>query len=314
MKKFFSILLAALLCLSVSACAGGTEPSAQSSGSVSPSGSPSSEGTSPEQPESTPAVDMDPGDRLMGEYVTDGGPFSGRLPDTETPQLICKDETARRLALAVKPLLERGVHNLSFFDSDHPVDPDIALEIAVLNTKRTDFGEGSYSAEEGYRSEKYPDHPITKRLDQLWKDGESPTDVFYADDVAATLERLFGITNWTHQSVDWLLYFPEEGVYIMNGMWTGRGYYPQLLSWEETENGYTCEVFLTDGFFGTVNDVVVTEENIQEVTAREAHYTFTFDTTTGEPVATAFAQTKAGLASEAERLVDDYLLYFDPEA
>lgn len=299
MKKCLSLILLLLLCLGVSACAGQTEPSPPSSGSDSPSSvSPSS------------AAELGPDGRFPLEkwsYITS---FSDPLPEDGTLQIVCKDDTAARLARAVKPLewFVASV-NAPSFDSDHPLDADLAARIAFDNTPRLDL---SLLGD-------YPNHPVVKRIDQLREEEHVIIcDVIYADDAAAALERLFGVTGWEHHTVDYYNYFPEEGVYITYGDLIRGWGYPQLLSWEETENGYTCELILadtrTESRYGTVNGQELTEENIQEIAAREAHYSFTFDMISGEPVVTSFAQTQESLPQQAERLVDDYLWSGTPKA
>ena len=116
--------------------------------------------------------------------------------------------------------------------------------------------------------------------------------MFYADDVSAALERLFGITEQPHQTVDYYHYFPEEGVYITYGEMIHIWQYPQLLSYQETEDGYSCEVILTDERLGTIGDQEVTAENIERLAAEVPHYDFTFRIGENQAVVTGFVEKR----------------------
>lgn len=289
-KSLFLIIF--VLPLLLSACSNTSSTMDLETETDTSSSSSSSSNSSLAPSESVPVTDTESVPHLSLNNDFYSRRFSDPLPDDMIPQLICTDETAVRLALTIQQLLEMGTAQLPFFDNNNPLDTDAAAKIAIFNTAPIDLSGSEYTATDGFRWNDHPDHPITMRLAQLYKQGNSPTDVIYAEDVSVTLERLFGITDWTHHTVDWYYYFPEEGVYITYGEMVRRGKYPQLLSWEETENGYSCEVILTDAWFGTVNDQEVTEENIEELAAEVPHYVFTFNMVDGEPIVTSF--TEAG--------------------
>lgn len=216
--------------------------------------------------------------------------FSDPLPDNVTPQLICKDEIATRIALMIQQLLPMGVNSLPFFDDETPLDTTAAVKIALENTNPIDLSGSSYTMKEGFRWDKYPNHPITVKLAQVWEEGNSPSHVFYAEDVSATLESFFGITDWSHCTIDWYHYFPEEKIYIMYGDGVWRGSYPQILSYQKTEKGYSCEVILTDSLFSTIGEEEVTESNIENIIKAVPKYVFTFDIVDGELVVTSFTE------------------------
>lgn len=303
-KKVSAAVLALLLLLP--GCAAGTSASSTPS-APSTSSEPSSESS----PSSAPSAAA-PNARVPLEDWVYIASFADPPPE-DIPQLVCKDDTAARLARAIQPLIGFGM--LPFFDSENPLDPDAAARIAFDNTRRISLAI-SYHRENGVHCDDYPDHPITKRLTQIWEeDGDLPCDVIYADDAAAALERLFGITDWEPHTVSYYNYFPEEGIYVTYGDLIRGKSYPQLLSWEETETGYTCEIIIINPMFNTVgSDIEVNEENIAEIAALIPHYTFTFDMTSGEPVVTSFAKSQEGLTDKAQPLVDDYMWSGTPKA
>ena len=297
MKRLVSLLFVLCILLSLfTACGGSAAPTGESEGAPSLSAPDEPVSASPESaPESAPAT---PESAPAGEAGDDGRipledrvyirSFSDPLPE-ENSQLACKDDTARRLARAVDPLIWlTATAEPPYFDSDHPLDTDTAARIAFDNTRRIDFGGLSFTPE-GFSSGGYPDHPITKRIARLWEEEHAIIcDVIYADDAAANLERLFGISGWEHRTVADYNYFPEEGIYVTYGDLLRGIQAPQVLSWEETDNGYSCEVILIDDRFGTIGGVEVTEENIAQLAGTVPHYIYTFDMSTGEPVVTSF--------------------------
>lgn len=304
--KAVPIVLALLLLLT------GCASEASSSSTPSPSSAPPPESSSP----SSQSVAADPNARIPLEddwiYIKS---FSDPLSE-ETSQMVCKDDTAARLARAIQPLTWLlSTVDPPYFDSEHPLDPDTAARIAFDNTQRVALYLG-YDEEHGAYSISYPDHAITKRLIQAWEqDGSIACDIIYADDAAAALERLFGITDWVHHTVDYYIYYPEEGVYVSYGELIPGNTYSQLLSFEEAENSYICEVIGVDPRFNTVgHGIEINEENFQEIAALVPHYTFTFDMTSGEPVVTAFAKSQEGLIDKAQPLVDDYMWSGTPKA
>lgn len=287
MKRFFSMVIALGMMLSLLAgCGGSPSPESDAGGSTS--------SPVPEQsalaPEPAPEPDLPPepvfdenGEpRIPLESWVYIESFSDPLP-AENSQLACKDETARRLARAVTPLIWlASTAEPPYFDEEHPLDVDTAARIAFDNTRRIDFL--------AFSSEGYADHPIKKRIDQLREENAVICDVIYAEDAAANLERLFGVADWEHHTVEYYNYFPEEGVYITYADLIRGIHAPQILSWEETGSGYSCEVVLIDGRFGTIGGVEATEENIVELAGTVPHSIYTFDMTTGEPVVTGFQQ------------------------
>lgn len=208
--------------------------------------------------------------------------FSDPLPqEYEHPQLICKDETAARLARAISPLnWFISTAEPPSFDASHPLDTELAARIAFDNTPRLDW----------VSFNNYPDHPIVKRIAQLREEEPVICDIIYADDAAAALKRLFGVTDWEHHTVEYYNYFPEEGVYITYAELIRGVVYPLVISWQETANGYSCEVVKVSAHSNTIDGVEVTEENAAELAARVPHFVFTFDMTSGEPVVTGFAR------------------------
>lgn len=202
--------------------------------------------------------------------------FSDPLPQEPADQLLCKDETARRLARAVTNVLPYGKRDLKPFGPDTPPENADALEIALLHTPPVALY-GSYQLGEGFTCPEYPDHPITKRFSLLYQEGLDPTYAYYREDVEETLTRLFGERAWEHRDTIAYRYFPEEAIYVQLGDRAGAmTAQPQLLSYREEEQGYSCEVILLDGIFGTLDGIPVTEENILDLAAKTQRYLFTF--------------------------------------
>jgi hypothetical protein len=287
-KRFFVAIC--ILLVFLSACGNSFSiPDSQNS-TCDPSSEPDNSYLASSEPMSSASIN--PASRLPVKECYGDWTFFDPIPSDTKPQLLCKDEVAIRLALMIRQLLPAGVNGLPFFENEASVDKTAAIKIAFANTPSVDLSGSSYTINEGFRWKKYPDHPITIRLAQLWKEGNSPTDVFYADDVSAALERLFGITDQPHQTVDYYHYFPEEGVYITYGDMIHIWRYPQILSYQETEDGYSCEVILTDERLGTIGDQEVTAENIERLAAEVPHYYFTFRIGENKAVVTGFVEKR----------------------
>lgn len=107
--------------------------------------------------------------------------------------------------------------------------------------------------------------------------------IYYADDVQATIRRMFGDdVNIPNKSIPIFPYFEKENVYgrigEFGGPWWG---YPMLTAMQPTETGMICEVVLVsardkDTPVRVKGFEEITAENFAEATANLPRYRYTF--------------------------------------
>ena len=124
-------------------------------------------------------------------------------------------------------------------------------------------------------------HVLHAILDMPENDGLC--GIYYADDVQATIRRMFGDdVNIPNKSITSHPYFEKENVYGRIGDYGGPWWgYPMLTAMQPTESGMICEVVLVmardkDTPVHVQGFEEVTVENFAEATANLPRYRYTF--------------------------------------
>ena len=107
-------------------------------------------------------------------------------------QLICDDETAYMLAIAIKNTLAYGQNVLKPFDDVQTISQDHVIETAIIHTTPIKIAY-TYSSDVGLLCPDYPSHPIVSLMEEELEKGNFPTNIFYAEDVREIATKIFEI-------------------------------------------------------------------------------------------------------------------------
>ena len=287
--------LAALLCaltLLMTSCA-----PAQSTTSEQPSKPESSE---PEQPETSPDDQSAQTDlieqiqALWAQLDTTKLPQESlgrgtlkefepgvRPEDLPVQTLYPEDATAYQLANQIWNVTAFSGNILEDFDSPDNAYLPAMLHTALYRTNPLDLT--GYQPED---PERKSDHVITALMQEQNDDGRWPSYAFAGEDVHATVTRLFGSDIQPYDmDVGPYYYFKRGDVYLQMGDYGGPMWpYAQITHYEQTDNGYLCEAVLIHALDAEQplyltrdgQDINLTAENFEELTADLAKYRYTF--------------------------------------
>lgn len=131
----------------------------------------------------------------------------------------------------------------------------------------------------------FDNHLLSALMKNEAEEGRGLCDLYYADDVQATIRKMFGSeANVRNSSLPQssYIYYPREGVYGRVGDFGGPWKrYPMLTAMEATENSMVCEILLV---WGLDRDTPchlpgfdeLTAENFKEAAASQKKYRYTF--------------------------------------
>lgn len=281
-QKLIAILMA--MTLALTGCSGMTIGSSEENNTNQ-----NQEITIGESEETTPADTTRIPTALEGEGV-----FVQHWQDWDRESLLPQyflstDDTALMLIEQLQNVCA-STEQIRLFDGiEHARTTDL-LRIALKNTPAIDFPVKMERDENGNliaNTEQYPDHILTRLLQNEQEEGRDLRAFYYQEDVTAVYNHLFGegrTLNFQDLCPQYY-YYAREGVFAHKGEKVQTNVWPMLVRYTDGETAITVDLLLTEGstpekpLIYTKQDgsiVELTADNYRRELAGEPIYRYTF--------------------------------------
>lgn len=215
-------------------------------------------------------------------------------------QLVVDTPEAYYYAQVIRNYLAQGTKLPDFESPDHIYVAE-ALKVALYHTKPIkwiwDFQGG---ASGGVYNGPNDDNIVNALVKREVEEGRGICDVFYAEDVHATIQKLFGdeADIWDHDVFPYY-YYDKEKVYTRIGDFGGPGWqYPVVTSMQATPDGMICDIILVWALDKDTpleaDGIELTPENFKNAAAKSAEYRYTFVNRDGGQVLASLKTLREG--------------------
>lgn len=199
------------------------------------------------------------------------------------------DDTALMLIEQVQNVTVSAAAPRAFDGIEHARINDL-LRISLKNTPAIDFDMKLQRNEDGRliaESKRYPDHMLTKLLQNEQEEGRDLREFYYQEDVAAVYNHLFGSgrTLGFQDLCPKYYYYAREGVFAHKGEKVEPKVWPMLVQYQDGEKSVMVDLVLTEGndpakplIYTSADGSIIelTADNYQKELAGEPVYRYTF--------------------------------------
>ena len=176
------------------------------------------------------------------------------------------------------------------FDGIEHARTNDLLRISLKNTPPIDFDMKVERDENGKviaQSQTYPNHTLTKLLQNEQEEGRDLREFYYQEDVAAVYSRLFGSgrTLGFQDLCPKYYYYAREGVFAHKGERNDPQIWPMLVQYQDSDTVISADLLLTEGsdpqkpliYIAQDGSIVeLTADNYRQELAGEPVYRYTF--------------------------------------
>ena len=199
------------------------------------------------------------------------------------------DDTALMLIEQVQNVTLSAAAPRAFDGIEHARTNDL-LRISLKNTPPIDFDMKVERDENGKviaQSQTYPNHTLTKLLQNEQEEGRDLREFYYQEDVAAVYSRLFGSgrTLGFQDLCPKYYYYAREGVFAHKGERNDPQIWPMLVQYQDSDTVISADLLLTEGsdpqkpliYIAQDGSIVeLTADNYRQELAGEPVYRYTF--------------------------------------
>lgn len=199
------------------------------------------------------------------------------------------DDTALMLIEQVQNVTLSAAAPRAFDGIEHARTNDL-LRISLKNTPPIDFDMKIERDENGKviaQSQTYPNHTLTKLLQNEQEEGRDLREFYYQEDVAAVYSRLFGSgrTLGFQDLCPKYYYYAREGVFAHKGERNDPQIWPMLVQYQDSDTAISADLLLTEGsdpqkpliYIAQDGSIVeLTADNYRQELAGEPVYRYTF--------------------------------------
>lgn len=199
------------------------------------------------------------------------------------------DDTALMLIEQVQNVTLSAAAPRAFDGIEHARTNDL-LRISLKNTPPIDFDMKVERDENGKviaQSQTYPNHTLTKLLQNEQEEGRDLREFYYQEDVAAVYSQLFGSgrTLGFQDLCPKYYYYAREGVFAHKGERNDPQIWPMLVQYQDSDTVISADLLLTEGsdpqkpliYIAQDGSIVeLTADNYRQELAGEPVYRYTF--------------------------------------